>query len=127
VSRGLAVGDLDDDGRLDVVINELDGPAQLLRNELAPVGNWLAIELEGRPPNTDAIGSLTTVRAGGAALIRDVRSGTSYLSQCDMRQHFGLGTAAEAESVEVRWPDGSTTRMRNVKANQVVRIKQGAG
>ncbi|HEY7409855.1 MAG TPA: CRTAC1 family protein [Vicinamibacteria bacterium] len=123
VSRGLAVADLDDDGRLDLVINDLDGSPQVLRNEAAPAGNWLIVELEGAKRNRNAIGSLVTVRAGGTRQLRDVRSGTSYLSQCDMRAHFGLGTAAEAE-VEVRWPDGSTSRQAGVRANQVLRLKQ---
>jgi hypothetical protein len=124
VSRGLAVGDLDDDGKLDVVINDLDGRPQVLHNELVPVGRWLGVKLTGKGRNTNAIGSLITLRAGGVTQLRDVRSGTSYLSQDDMRAHFGLGTATRADSIEVRWPDGTTTRLDNVKADQVVAISQ---
>jgi hypothetical protein len=124
VSRGLAVGDLDDDGRLDVVINDLDGAPQVLHNELAEAGHWLMVKLRGRGRNTDAIGALVTVRAGGLAQERLVQSGTSYLSQSDMRPHFGLGAATQADSVEVRWPDGSTTRMENVKADRLIQIQQ---
>ena len=98
VSRGLAIGDLDNDGRMDVVINDLDGSPQVLRNVLAPVGHWLIVSLTGRAPNTDAIGAVITVRANGATQTRYVRSGTSYISQSEMRQHFGLGAATTVES-----------------------------
>jgi hypothetical protein len=124
VSRGVAVGDLDEDGRLDVVINDLDGRPQVLHNELAPVGHWLKVKLTGKGRNTNAIGALITVRAAGAAQLHVVRSGTSYLSQCDMRAHFGLGAATQADSIEVRWPDGTTTKLETVKADQVVTISQ---
>src|SRR5207245_1081593 len=87
VSRGLAVGDLDNDGRLDVVINDLDGAPQILHNELAIRGNWLLVKLTGTAPNTDAIGAVVTARTGTVAQVRLVQSGTSYLSQNDMRLH----------------------------------------
>ncbi len=124
VSRGLAIGDLDNDGRIDVVINDLDGSPQVLRNVLAPVGHWLIVSLRGRAPNTDAIGAVITVRANGATQTRYVRSGTSYISQSEMRQHFGLGPATTVESVDVRWPDGTHTTQRGVTANQILTITQ---
>lgn len=126
VSRGLAVGDLDNDGRLDVVINDLDGRPQVLRNEIANSGNWLLVKLKGKGKNTDAIGAVVKVKAGKLDLMRVVQSGTSYLSQEDMRRHFGLGAEKQADSVEVRWPDGTTTRMENVKANRKIEIVQGS-
>ena len=85
---------------------------------------WLHVKLTGKGRNSNAIGALITVRAGGVAQLRLVQSGTSYLSQDDMRQHFGLGPATQADSLEVRWPDGTTTRLDNVKADQIVAIKQ---
>ncbi len=124
VGRGLAVGDLDNDGRLDVVVNNLDGSPEVLRNELPDRGNWLLVKLTGKGWNTDAIGALVTARAGTMTGIRLVQSGTSYLSQHDMRLHFGLGAATEADSLEVRWPDGTTTTVQHVKANQIVNIRQ---
>jgi hypothetical protein len=124
VSRGLAVGDLDNDGRLDVVINDLDGSPQLLHNELLGAGNWLLVKLKGKGLNADAIGAEVVVKAGKLRLRRLVQSGTGYLSQDDMRRHFGLGPEKRADSIEVRWPDGTTTRMEDVAANQVVEIRQ---
>ncbi len=124
VSRGLAVGDLDDDGRLDVVINDLDGSAQLLRNELAGTGNWLLVRLKGKGLNTGAVGAVVTARAGGAARQRLVQSGSSYISQEDKRLHFGLGKASTVDSLEVLWPDGTKTTLDNVKANQILEVRQ---
>ena len=124
VSRGLAVGDLDNDGRLDVVINDLDSTPQVLRNELPNAGNWLIVKLKGKGRNTDAIGAVVKVKAGKLELMRLVQSGTSYLSQEDMRRHFGLGAEKKADSVEVTWPDGTTSRMENVDVNRVIEIEQ---
>jgi hypothetical protein len=124
VSRGLAVGDLDNDGRLDVVVNDLDGSPQVLRNEGTGAGNWLTVKLRGKGKNTDAVGAVVRVTAGALHQMRLVQSGTSYLSQDDKRAHFGLGAAAQADSVEVRWPDSTLTRLENVKANRVVEVEQ---
>jgi hypothetical protein len=123
VSRGLAIGDLDNDGRLDAVINDLDGSPQILHNEMPGTGNWLLVRLKGRGMNTGAIGAVVTARAGTLVQKRLVQSGSSYISQEDKRLHFGLGKAAQADSVEVRWPDGTTTKIENVKANQIVEIE----
>ena len=125
VSRGLAVGDLDNDGRLDVVINDLDGAPQVLHNQLSGTGNWMRVKLTGRAANTNAIGAVIVLRSGNNTQRRLVQSGTSYISQDDMRQHFGLGAATQADSIEVRWPGGTTTKRDAVKANQQVEIKQG--
>ena len=124
VSRGLAIGDLDDDGGIDVVINDLDGSPQVLRNEAAGRGHWLLVKLLGAKPNTTAVGARITVTAGGVRQVRLVQSGTSYLSQDDRRQHFGLGAAAKAERVEVRWPDGSVTTLADVAADRVLEVAQ---
>jgi enediyne biosynthesis protein E4 len=126
VSRGLAVGDLDDDGRLDVVINDLDGSPQVLHNELDGRGHWLIVALHGQGENRQAIGAVVKVTAGGRTMSRVVQSGTSYISQSDMRQHFGLGTATKADVVDVRWPDGTSTRLPDVVADRVVTVEQPA-
>jgi hypothetical protein len=125
VSRGLAVGDLDDDGRLDVVINDLDGVPQVLRNELEDPGHWLLVRLTGTGKNTDAVGAVVTVKSGGSTQMRLVQSGTGYISQDDTRLHFGLGPRTVADAVEVRWPDGTVTRLAGVKADRLLEIRQG--
>lgn len=122
VSRGSAVGDLDNDGRLDIVVNDLDGSPQVLRNELPAKGSWLIVKVRGAGANTNAIGAIVTVQAGGVRHLRLVQSGTSYISQDDMRLHFGLGAAGQADVIEVRWPDGTTTKRDKVNANQVIEI-----
>lgn len=124
VSRGLAVGDIDNDGRVDLVINDLDGAPQLLHNELATRGNWVIVKLAGKAPNTDAIGAIITIVTGSTRQMALVQSGTSYISQNDMRQHFGIGSAAEIDEIAVKWPDGTVSKQQKVKANQVVRIAQ---
>ena len=124
VSRGLAVGDLDNDGRLDVVINDLDGSPQVLHNEMARAGHWLLVKLGGKGLNTDAVGAEVVAKAGKLRLRRLVQSGTGYLSQDDMRLHFGLGAETKVDSLEVRWPDGSTTRMENVEADRLLEIRE---
>jgi hypothetical protein len=124
VGRGLAVGDLDNDGRLDAVVNDQDGEPLVLRNVLADAGHWLIVKLRGKGKNSDAIGAVVRATAGPLAMRRLVQSGSSYLSQEDKRLHFGLGRASQADLVEVLWPDGTKTRRENVKADQIVEIRQ---
>jgi enediyne biosynthesis protein E4 len=124
VSRGLAIGDIDNDGRLDAVTNDLDGTPQVLHNELAAGGNWITVRLKGRAPNTDAIGALVTASVGRGTQRRLVQSGSSYLSQEDKRLHFGLGQAEQIDTLRVTWPDGTSTTRHNVRANQILQIEQ---
>lgn len=128
VSRGLAAGDLDGDGRVDLVVTDLDEEARVLRNT-TDAGRWLNVRLVGRPPNTDALGARVTVRVGGVTMSRQtmsrqVMSGGSYLSQHDLRQHFGLGDAEWADFVQVRWPDGQVTRHGPLEADRFVALRQ---
>ena len=126
MSRGLAVGDLDDDGRARRRASTTStARRRCCATSSADVGHWLLVKLVGKGRNTNAIGAVVT-REGRQRVdaARLVQSGTSYISQDDMRQHFGLGANAKADWVEVRWPDRTTTRLENVKADQVLEIRQ---
>ncbi len=124
VSRGTAVGDLDNDGRLDVVINNLAGKAEVWRGAFPDPGNWLLVKLVGAGAMTDAIGATIVVKTGEQKQMRLVQSGSNYLSQDDMRAHFGLGDAERVDAIEVRWPDGSVEKRQGVAANQLIVIEQ---
>lgn len=126
VSRGMAIGDLDGDGSPEIVVSNMNAPPSLLRNE-GQKGNALLIELLGTRSNRSAIGARVTVEAGGLRQVDEVRSGSSYASQSDFRLHFGLGSASVAESIEVRWPNGSTEQFAKVPAGNVVTIREGKG
>ena len=127
VSRGLAVADIDNDGDLDLLVTNNGQDAELLRNDGGNRANALLVRLRGADANTDAIGARIRLSVGSRTQIRDVKAGSSYLSQNDLRAHFGLGTAAQADRVEVVWPSGRMESVANVAANQIVTIAEGKG
>ncbi len=118
VSRGLAAADFDLDGRVDLAIADLDGPAQLLRNEFAEPGNWLEVSLVDAGGAPGGVGATLRATVGKGSQLRLVRSGTSYLSQDEMVQHVGLGLADAVDRLVVRWPDGTRTALTDVPANR---------
>jgi len=125
VSRGTAIGDIDNDGDLDIVISNSNQTANVLRNDGGnQSGNWLNIKLIGKKSNRSAIGARATVTAGDLRQIREVRSSSSFLSQNDLRLHFGLGKH-EKVTVEIRWPSGLVERFENIAANQFLTIIEG--
>ena len=126
-SRGAAFGDLNNDGRIDVVVENIDGEPLLLRNEDASGNHWITLQLLGTKSNRLAIGAKVRVTTGTVSQIDEVRSGGSYLSQNDLRLHFGLGTATAADRIDVRWPAGTTQTLRNVPADRIVILKEGEG
>jgi hypothetical protein len=127
VSRGLAVGDIDNDGDLDLLVSNNGQDAELLRNDGGNRSNALVVRLRGRAPNTDAIGARVHVTSGSRTQFRDVKAGSSYLSQNDLRAHFGLGSATRTDRVDVKWPSGRTESFTDVAANQIVTIEEGKG
>ncbi len=125
VSRGSAAGDLDNDGDLDVIVNNLDGGPTVLRNDGGNRSNFLVVLLEGRALNRGAVGATVVVRAGSLTQRAERRAGDSYLSHSDPRLHFGLGDHKTVNSVEVRWPNGVIQRFLEVPANGFIRIVEG--
>lgn len=127
VSRGLATGDFDNDGDLDLLITTNGQDVELLRNDGGNRGHALLVDLRSGPPNTRAIGATIRVTAGGRTQMRDVRAGSSYLSQNDLRAHFGLGAATAIDRVEVTWPSGRVETLTGVAVDQIVTIQEGKG
>ena len=133
VGRGAAYGDFDNDGDLDLLIVNLNGPAKLLRNDGgAPIAgnghprNWLTVAARRPNGKSEALGARVTVTTGSLVQIHDLIPATGYLSQSDPRAHFGLGDSAAADLVEIRWPNGRRSQMKNVRANQFLKAVQDA-
>ncbi|MCP3905187.1 MAG: hypothetical protein GY715_16300 [Planctomycetes bacterium] len=127
VSRGLAVGDLDDDGGVDLLVTNCHGPARLYRNTTPNRGHWLIVRAVDPTLQRDAYGARVIVTAGGRQRHRTINAGYSYASSCDPRAHFGLGEAAAADSIEIRWPDGLVETFPPVPADQVLTLERGTG
>jgi hypothetical protein len=127
VSRGLAAADIDNDGDLDLLVTNNGQSPDLLRNDGGNRGNALLIRLAGPPGNPGGVGASVRVTVGSRTQLRTVKAGSSYLSQSDARVHVGLGTAAAADRVEVRWPSGRLETLRSVAANQLVTVREGEG
>lgn len=122
-SRGLAAGDFDNDGAIDLLIANLDSAPTLLRGTAAS-GHWIILDLVGTRSNRSAIGARATVQTGDIAQIRDVRSGGSYQSQNDMRLHFGLGEHSRIDSIRIRWPSGAVQVLEAVDADRILTIEE---
>lgn len=125
VSRGLAVGDLFNNGRLDVVIENLTGGPMILEAKSDPKNHWVSFQLEGAKSNRLALNAKVFLRTDGVQQMREVLSGGSYLSQSDLRLHFGLGAAAHMDEVKVLWPDGTSQSFHDLPADHFYRLKQG--
>ncbi len=126
-SRGLAVGDLWNDGRMSAVISNMSAHPSLLINEVRSTNHWIAIKTTGTRSNRDGIGARITVKLGKRTLVNEVRSGSSYNSNNDMRVHFGLGSASMVDWVEVRWPSGRVERFENLKVDAIHNLKEDSG
>lgn len=127
VSRGLAIGDIDNDGYLDIVINNLDGKPTILRNDGASHSNWITIKTIGIGKNRDAIGARVKVVSDDLTQWDEVHAGGSYLSSSDLRLHYGLGKRNKIDLIEVHWPDGKVETARNTPVNNFLFIEEGKG
>lgn len=125
VSRGLAVGDLFNRGRLDIVVENLTGGPMILEAESDPANHWVSFDLEGSPHNRLALNARVWVTTGELHQMDEVRSGGSYLSQSDLRLHFGLGRSARIDKVEVLWPNGGRQVFENVAGDRFYHLTQG--
>ncbi len=127
VGRGLAVGDFDNDGNLDLLITNNGQTADLLRNDGGNRNHFLMVRTIGTKSNRDGIGARLKLTVGSTTQVREVKAGSSYLSQNDMRVHFGLGQATRADRLEVRWPSGRVDVLENLEANQFLTLQEGGG
>ncbi len=127
VGRGLALGDLFNDGVQEVVIEDLEGEPAILRPEGGPRNHWIGFELAGRGANQLALNARVKIVAGDFAQVDEVRSGGSYLSQGDLRLHFGLAGRRQADRVQISWPSGRTESLMNLAADRFYCVREGAG
>ncbi len=125
--RGLAVGDLWNDGRLSAVISNMNDRESLLVNQVRNGNHWIAIKTEGTRSNRDGIGARITLKVGKRTLVDEVRSGSSYISNSDMRVHFGLGAATKIDHLQIRWPSGLVEGFRDLAVDTIHTLKEGSG
>jgi hypothetical protein len=123
-SRGAAFGDLDNDGSIEIAINNQNEPPSLLKNTNKPSGNWAILHLIGTKSNRSAIGARVTLTADGHSQVQEVRSGGSYLSQNDLRLHFGIGRAQKIDTIAISWPSGDRQVLKNQPCGQILTIRE---
>ncbi len=124
VSRGLATGDIDNDGRVDAVVSTNDGPLHVLHNETPTPNHWLTLRLVGHKSNRDAIGAVVKLVTVQGSQFATVTTAGSYLSSSDKRVHFGLGLDTAARTIEIHWPSGVRQTLQNVRADQVLQVDE---
>jgi len=126
-SRGLAIGDFWNDGKLSAVVSNMNAPPSLLMNQLKNGNHWTAIKTEGVKSNRDGLGARIRVKVGPRTLVDEVRSGSSYISNNDRRVHFGLGSLTQIDWIEIRWPSGLTEMFEKPGIDRILALKEGAG
>ena len=126
LGRGVAFADFDNDGYVDILVGNDGGPPSLLHNNGGTSNHFLNLKLKGVKSNRDAIGARIRVQAGGVSQIREIEGGGSYISQSELRVHFGLGKSSRADSVEVTWPDGAHQHFKDLAADQFYMIVEGS-
>jgi hypothetical protein len=127
VSRGAAIGDFDNDGDLDILVNNCGQAPQLLRNDGGNGNHWVEILLIGTRSNRDAVGARVSLTAGDLRLSDQRKGGMSYQSAHDPRLHFGLGQQTKVDSIEILWPSGTATKLANVNCDRIIAVQEGAG
>jgi hypothetical protein len=127
VARGAAYADYDGDGDLDIIVTSNDGPARLLRNDGGNRNKWIAVKAVGSKSNKSGLGAIVRIQSASGKQWSMVRSGSSYASQSDLTQTFGLGADGTVQAIEVEWPSGMKDRLTNVAANQRITIVEGKG
>ena len=126
-SRGLAIADFWNDGRLSAVVNNMGAKPMLLVNEAPTKNHWLGIITQGTQSNRDGIGAVVTVSAGNRKYIQEVRSGSSYISSNDLRLHFGLGSSSSVDRIDVRWPSGLVEQFTKINVDGFTTLTEGKG
>jgi hypothetical protein len=126
-SRGLAVGDLWNDGKVSAVVSNMNAPPSLLVNQVHSANHWIAVRTVGTKSNRDGIGARISVKVGPRTLVDEVRSGSSYNSNSDRRVHFGLGAAKKVDSLQIRWPSGLVECFENQPVDSIQTLKEGSG
>jgi hypothetical protein len=124
--RGAAFGDTDNDGGVDVLVNNVHDTPDLYRLRADPAHHWLLVKFQGTTSNRSAIGARVRIDAGGTVQWQEVRGGGSYFSQNDLRVHFGLGTATRVDRLEVRWPNGLVEEWRDLAVDRIHRLVEGS-
>ena len=123
-ARGAAFGDYDNDGLVEVLVNNQNEAPSLLKQTSRPAGHWILFKLVGTRSNRSALGAKAKLIAGGHTQIDEVRSGGSYLSQNDLRLHFGLGAAAHIDRIEIAWPSGARQVLEGILGDRIVSIEE---
>jgi hypothetical protein len=125
-ARGMAIGDIDNDGRIDAVVTTNGGAAHVLHNETPEANHWLTLKLIGHASNRDGIGAVVKLTAGGESQWVTVTTSSGYLSSSDPRPHFGLGSHTHADSIEIQWPSGRSQVLKQVAAGQILTVDEPA-
>jgi hypothetical protein len=124
VARGMAIGDIDNDGRIDAVVTTNDGAAYILRNETPTQNHWLTLKLVGHKSNRDAIGAEVKLVTAKGQQFATVSTAGSYLSSSDKRVHFGLGSESVAQTIEIRWPSGILETLKDIRSDQILEVDE---
>lgn len=127
LGRGMAIGDMDNDGRVDAVVTTNDGPIHILHNETPTTNHWLTLKLVGHKSNRDAIGAEVRLQTEKGQQVATVTTASSYLSSSDKRVHFGLGLETVAKQVEIHWPSGISQTLKAVRCDQILQVDEPSG